>query len=461
MEQERIYIQASDVSMETPESNDQFLVVRMRMFSTRANRNKQGVTEAFIDEIVENPEKYYCTPLYVDEKRLKKHQYYNLGHLYNEKTGRFATTQVGGFCAFEKQEDDYGISLYGEARIPKREIEICNAVAEMFDLGILNFSFEISYTKDGVIEDEENEVIYVDAADGNALTGMAIVSVPAYPESVALSLVAEELDPEDHDDESPEESEPDDPDDDKDEDPEEAEHEGDENKMEEKAMDIVAESTEEVVETTAIAETEETAIAETETPAAEETEVVIAEEQPVVEAEAEADVAIASLTFADIHNKLQRAWDADHKWAYMSFIFPEEHIAWFHSCEADDTEFVQIGYEVNGNEVNIVSEETIRIELGIRDLNRFYAEAKAEEAKKEHEQKVAKISAFAQKQDLDIADEAVAKAIAELNYEAIADLAEAKATAIAETVEPEIKKEIVLVASYTDMKIDELYGGLI
>lgn len=50
---------------------------------------------------------------------------------------------------------------------------------QMYNDGMLNFSFEIIYSPEHVLEIDG--VQYVDAYEGNVLTGMAIVSVPAYP----------------------------------------------------------------------------------------------------------------------------------------------------------------------------------------------------------------------------------------------------------------------------------------
>lgn len=159
------------------------------------------MTEAFIDEIVSNQEKYGCLPLYVDVDRLRAKDYRSLGHMYDRSTGKFNTTQIGSFSAFKKVSDEYGISLMGEARIPKRETDVCRGIMELYAMGILNFSFEIKYARaDTIIE---NGVQYVDASQSNALTGVAIVSVPAYRESTALSLVAEEQDKGDHEMEKP------------------------------------------------------------------------------------------------------------------------------------------------------------------------------------------------------------------------------------------------------------------
>lgn len=110
--------------------------------------------------------------------------------MQNRITGTFGTTQVGGMLNFRKVNDEYGISLIGEARIPKREQIICERVIELYERGELNFSFEIRYTEDHIVK--MNGITFIDAAEHNALTGMAIVSVPAYDESFALSLVAEE-----------------------------------------------------------------------------------------------------------------------------------------------------------------------------------------------------------------------------------------------------------------------------
>jgi hypothetical protein len=105
----------------------------MRMLSTRPNKNREGVTEAFIDEIVANQEYYSCLPLYVDVQRLKARDYKALGHMQNRITGTFGTTQVGGMLNFRKVSDEFGISLIGEARIPKRERTICKRVIELYE----------------------------------------------------------------------------------------------------------------------------------------------------------------------------------------------------------------------------------------------------------------------------------------------------------------------------------------
>ena len=44
------------------QSNEIYMSVLIRMFSTRVNRNGFAVTEAFIDRIIVNAPKYTCLP---------------------------------------------------------------------------------------------------------------------------------------------------------------------------------------------------------------------------------------------------------------------------------------------------------------------------------------------------------------------------------------------------------------
>lgn len=159
----------------------------MRMFSTKPNKNGCVVTDAFIDQIVANSDKYVCIPLCVDTKRLKNGDTKHLGHMLDKRTGQFLSEQIGAFSHFEKVADEYGVSLIGEARIAKRNKKVCAAIQSLYEAQQLNFSFEILAQE--VTEQEGIKVI--DAAEGNELIGMAVVSIPAYPEATALALVAE------------------------------------------------------------------------------------------------------------------------------------------------------------------------------------------------------------------------------------------------------------------------------
>ena len=190
MADNKLYVLASDIAISEQKSNDIFLLVEMRILSTKPNGNAEGVTPQFIDEVVANPEKYDCLPLYADVERLLNRDYLNLGHMFNADTGEFGTKQIGSIRLFRKEDDEFGTSLIAEGRIPKREADICNALIELYNCGQLNFSFEIKYEKDATVE--KDGVLYVEQNKNNALTGVAVVSVPAYKESVALNMVAEQ-----------------------------------------------------------------------------------------------------------------------------------------------------------------------------------------------------------------------------------------------------------------------------
>ena len=58
----KVSFMASRVLMGATEQNDIYMTVVMRMFSTAPNRNGFAVSEAFIDNIVANADKYTCLP---------------------------------------------------------------------------------------------------------------------------------------------------------------------------------------------------------------------------------------------------------------------------------------------------------------------------------------------------------------------------------------------------------------
>ena len=58
----RVQFEASQVMISETQSNDIYMTVLMRMFSTRSNRNGYAVSETFMDNIVANAAKYTCLP---------------------------------------------------------------------------------------------------------------------------------------------------------------------------------------------------------------------------------------------------------------------------------------------------------------------------------------------------------------------------------------------------------------
>ena len=183
----KLIMAASNITVSELKSNRKYFSVSMRMFSTRANLNKHAVTEAFIDEIITNKSDYVCMPLCADVSKLKRKDYRGLTHMYDKSTGTFLADEIGSFYDYEKVSDEFGVSLIGYARINKRSKLVCEAIQELYENNALNFSFEISA---GVV-DVVDGITIVDANEENELTAMAVVSVPAYPESKALELVAE------------------------------------------------------------------------------------------------------------------------------------------------------------------------------------------------------------------------------------------------------------------------------
>ena len=59
---QKITFQASQVELSAVQSNDIYMSVLMRMFSTRPSRNGYAVSESFIDNIIANAAKSPCLP---------------------------------------------------------------------------------------------------------------------------------------------------------------------------------------------------------------------------------------------------------------------------------------------------------------------------------------------------------------------------------------------------------------
>lgn len=396
MADDKLYFIASDISISAQESNDLFLYVDMRMFSTNANGNREGVTERFIDSVIANQELYNCLPLYVDIENLTRGNYHTLGHMYDRITGKFLTTQIGSICEFKKVYDEYGVSLYGQARIPKREEEACRAILDLYALGILNFSFEILYSIDATVVIDG--VKYVDADPRNLLTGMAIVSVPACKEATALNLVAEQIPAEEEIETGLADTQT-----------ANAALENNE------AGEPVPEAAEEHIERTGTMNLEE-----------------------AMTAIAEKDGTIQALT-EEVENLKKALAEQSEK-----------------KDEEDKREEDEKAEEMNAS-LKEKEEEiaTLRAQLEtMEEVKKAYETMKAEAEAAELAAKQEKAKAFAQLQGLDVEKEAVANAIAELNYEAIASLS-------MEANESKEEKKEATFAMVSEMEIGGEYGDLL
>ena len=155
-----------------------FLTVQFLLASNAGNANREGVTKAFIDDVVARHEVFECLPMYVDMERLLKGDFDNLSHLFSKATKTFGTQQFGSLTNFYEETDEGGVtSLYAEARFPKREYEACSRLVELFERGRLCVSLEVRYNPEHVLR--KDGVMFIDAHEDNALTGMCIVSHPA------------------------------------------------------------------------------------------------------------------------------------------------------------------------------------------------------------------------------------------------------------------------------------------
>ena len=168
------------------QSSDIYLTLKARLFDLRANLNGVRVTEAFLDEIVENEAKYVCHPLYADIRGLIASK--AVGHMYNKRTGEFYSTQIGAFYRFEKEVDGDNAHLVGYARVPKRNKALCKALSDLFTDNALKFSFEVNCS---VYEEDEDGTMVIDANPGNYWEGECVVTFPACETAVAQELIAE------------------------------------------------------------------------------------------------------------------------------------------------------------------------------------------------------------------------------------------------------------------------------
>ncbi len=432
MEKQSLVLLSSEVMIsEEAKLHPVFLSAKFLLASDQGNLNHESVTKAFIDDLVARQATFECLPMYVDMEKLLSGDYDNLTHLYNRVTKKFKTQQFGSLTNFYSETDSNGVtSLYAEARFPKRELEACMRLVELYELGKLCVSIELRYNPEHVII--KDGVKYIDAYEDNALTGLCIVSKPAERRAVALDLVAER-----NDDDS-----------------DQIITNGDEptNRGETEPMEkenITSEVTEEVM--TADEEKQEESVAE-----------VVEETQ---EAVAKDETAIAE----DQENKQEEPEQEDPEEDEK-----QETVAEVLEHSVDTHESVE-ECPYNGKPVHVIEYHERIIETLedagslIAELDRQIAELTeikdkydamiAEAQEKVLNEKRASAKAFAEKQGLDVTDTVVAEAIEKLDYEKIAELT------MAEEKEPEeavSEKQEITLASFVEMEVsNDKYGGLL
>lgn len=189
MEQKNIILNSSKTVLCEDKSNDIFMELDILLMKAEPNLNKYLFTEDFIDEIVNNHEKYSGLPIVADTNKLLSKDYLNLGHNMSPITGKFYSEQIGSYQSFSKETDENGVAeLHGRARISKRNSDLIDVLMEMHETVGLSFSVEVAASEYSI---DSNNVLTIGASEGNYLFSDALVSFPACPESQALKLVAE------------------------------------------------------------------------------------------------------------------------------------------------------------------------------------------------------------------------------------------------------------------------------
>ena len=471
--EKRLLFLASEVAIAEDEKlNPVFLNIRMKLADNAGNRNNEGITAAFISDLINRQEEFECLPFYADVKNLLARNYDQLTHMYNRLTKKFSSTQIGSLTDFYSETDNDGvISLYATARVPKREHEICMRLVELYGLGKLCVSFEVRYNPEYTIE--KDGVLYIDANEDNALTGIALVSVPACEDAVALDMVAEVADGSDIVADSEEQNS----------------ERGETNTMP-KEMKMTAEVEEAVAEETVQAEPETVQ---------EENTIAVAEGEGASESGGEgasesggegasesggegaseggeesgddsaSDNASDALTVDHDEDEEKQA-NAETQDANAEVV--DHSIETYDSVEkcpeTGETMHVQVVTERLVETVDpatVIAEQENKIaelENKIAELEQIkaqYDEIIAERERQALAEKQAKAKAFAEKQGLNVEDTAVAEAITNLDYTKIAELSMAD-----EQEEPQAEpvKPTITLASFIEMEVsDDKYGGLL
>lgn len=416
-----------------------FLTVRFLLASSEPNRNKEGVTEAFIHDLIARQKMFECLPMYVDMNKLLAGDYDNLTHLYSKLTKKFGTAQFGSLTNFEEETDENGVTyLYAEARFPKRELEACMRLVELYELGKLCVSVELRYNPDYTVE--KDGAVLIDANEDNALTGLCIVSRPAEVRAVALDMVASEM-PNDSQSIIAEGEEPTNRGETETMENEKLTTEEQENRVAEEQKTEAPEATENQV-----AEEEVSTVAEDNEDNKEEDPEGSDDEDENKEMStsevAQAEVLSHSI---DTHESVEN-WGGDKP----------VHVVEVRECIVETIE--QANALIAQQKEQIAAMENQIAEL--KQIEEKYNAIVAEEQKRILAEKQAQTKAFAEKQGLDVNAVAVAEAIEKLDYEKIMELTMAEQKA---EEEKEPVKQTVAIAGFAEVEVgnSDKYGGLL
>ena len=92
--EKRLMFLASEVAIaEEDKLNPVFLSIKLKLADNAGNRNNEGITAAFISDLIKRQDEFDCLPFYADVKNLLARNYDKLGHMYNRVTRKFGTTR--------------------------------------------------------------------------------------------------------------------------------------------------------------------------------------------------------------------------------------------------------------------------------------------------------------------------------------------------------------------------------
>ena len=459
--QKRLFLAESVSISEASKLNPIFLTVDVKLCDSVANKNQEGVTEGFINDIVSRQGDHVCLPFYADVKNLLAENYEQLGHLYNKVTRKFGTQMIGSMSEFYSETEDDVVSLYGKIKVPKRDRDIVYRLVDLYEMGRFAVSVELSYDPREVILKDGAK--FIDVSENSSLTGLCLVWRPACDDAYALDMVAEEAD---DSEEIVAESE-------------EQPGRGETETMKDKEKITAEEQGEQIV---AEAET----VTEAEVQDKPEQQVAVAEGEGASDggegasdggegasdgggsgASGDDDSGDDAESTADVEPVIDPS--------EQKKVVAEETQAEVLEHSVDTHESVEV-CPYSGEPVHVIEYheriiETLEdagaliaeLDKQIAELNEIKAKYDtiiAEQEAKVLAEKRESLRAFAEKQGLDIKDTAVAEAIEKLDYEKVTELS------MAEEKDPEAEekpaKQTITLASFVEMEVsDDKYGGLL
>lgn len=444
-EQKKLVLLAEDVLIsEESKQNPIFLTVDVKLCDSVVNANGEGVTEAFIADVVERANDHLCLPFYADVKNLLAENYEQLGHLYNRVTRKFGTNMIGSISEFYSDTNENGVvSLYGKIKIPKRDRDIIYRLVDLYEMGRFAVSVELSYDPRELVIAQDGR--FIDASENSSLTGLCLVWRPACADAYALEMVAEAAD---NSEEIVAESE------------ELASERGEEDSME-KENKLTAEVEEQETAQADVEEKSET-VAEEQVEAVAEAEETVAEEEAAVAEDAVTDEndpeeqddeeekkdVVAEQTEANAE-VIEHSVDTHESVEVCPYSGEPVHVIEYHERIIETME--EAG--------NVIAELESQI-AELSEIKTKYDEMVAEAESKALAEKQDKAKAFAERQGLDVNDTAVAEAIQALDYTKIAELTMAQVQE--DDPADEEQAPAITLASFVELDVSEdKYGGLL